>query len=398
VYKTFHYMTPERELVVSCSRIRLAGGTVERIRELTAGPLDWRRVVEIASDHRVLPLLDLNLRRSDAVIPQTISKLLTDQLRSNAFLNLQALAEVHELTELLRSVGIPCACLKGPALAVSAYGNINLRQFSDLDILIRKADLESAVELLMTRGYSLAGPSAKRGTGAILADNTEYHLVMIAPNHPRALELHWSLGNRFFGFDLGEAVWERLQPISTRDVEIFALPAEEELLHLAVHGAKHDWSQLVWICDVSEHILAHPELDWSHLLTVASRLGYQRMLLLSLKLAKELLECPLPEDIRTEIDREPSLNLLVAGVARQLFEECDPRSIMEKNLEHELFRLAVHVRIRDKMRYCFELLRIAANGASMLSFPTMLRWFRLTARYAPQFLRMLSRGRIARAA
>jgi hypothetical protein len=41
---------------------------------------------------------------------------------------------------------------KGPALAVQAYGDLSLRQYDDLDLLIHEADVPRAYQLLIANG------------------------------------------------------------------------------------------------------------------------------------------------------------------------------------------------------------------------------------------------------
>src|SRR6266852_8697072 len=112
-------MSPEQQLLVACSRTRLSQENSQQIRNLATGQLDWVVVLEMATAHRVLPLVDLNLPRSGAEIPSAISSSLREQVRSNALFSYQSLAEMQRLTELLQLGGVPCACLKGPSLAAS---------------------------------------------------------------------------------------------------------------------------------------------------------------------------------------------------------------------------------------------------------------------------------------
>jgi hypothetical protein len=366
-----------------------------RANQKTGVLLDWAGVLSLASEHRVLTLLDLNLRRTGATIPQAVTDSPLERSRTNTFLNLQGLAEVHDMTRLFRSNGIPCACLKGPALAVSAYGDVNLREFSDLDILVRKEDLHRAVSVLLAGDYSLSELSPETWAEDLAKKSGEYHLSLIARNHRRNVELHWALGYRFnlsFGFflDLDKGVWKRLRPIPYGETVVLGLPLEEELLFLSLHGAKHWWRELLWICDIAELTQAHAELDWAHLTSLAGSLHYKRMLMLSLKLAKDLLGCPLPKNIKREIESDRSLDSLVAGVTRRLFDKFD---YFQTRLDSDLFNLAIRERMRDKIRFCFQLLHPTTKDTSLVSLPTtlgglyyLIRPVRLAA-YAPQLLK-----------
>ncbi len=52
----------------------------------------------------------------------------------------------------------------------------------------------------------------------------------------------------------------------------FILPTfspESQILILSVHSAKHDWTKLSWICDISEFIQKE-NIDWKKII-LASR-------------------------------------------------------------------------------------------------------------------------------
>src|SRR5882724_1389156 len=102
-------MSPEQELVLCCARTRVSAEVAGQIKKLASDRLDWASILTLASEHRVLTLLDLNLRRTGATIPQAVTDSLLERSRTNTFLNLQGVAEVHDISALFRSNDIPCA-------------------------------------------------------------------------------------------------------------------------------------------------------------------------------------------------------------------------------------------------------------------------------------------------
>ncbi|RXM21985.1 hypothetical protein EO238_26195, partial [Citrobacter sp. AAK_AS5] len=59
------------------------------------------------------------------------------------------------LQQLMESHGIRLVPIKGPVLARLAYGDVALRQFEDLDLIVRRPDLVCAVDLLERDGFGL---------------------------------------------------------------------------------------------------------------------------------------------------------------------------------------------------------------------------------------------------
>jgi hypothetical protein len=74
------------------------------------------------------------------------------------------------------------------------------------------------------------------------------------------------------------------------------LRAEDLLLVLSVHAAKHVWAQLSWLCDIAQ-LVNSQRLDWNAIQCEAKRLGIERILSLNLLLAHKLLGSPLPPAI-----------------------------------------------------------------------------------------------------
>lgn len=66
------------------------------------------------------------------------------------------------------------------------------------------------------------------------------------------------------------------------------------LLMLCLHGSKHLWSRLIWICDVAQLLAATPALDWTLVLREGRRVGLSRALALGVLLAHRLTSAPCP--------------------------------------------------------------------------------------------------------
>ena len=67
---------------------------------------------------------------------------------------------------------------------------------------------------------------------------------------------------------------------------------EDLLLVLCLHGSKHCWERLAWICDVAELIGANPELDWNEIMRRSAALNIEKAVMLGLDLASELVDAP----------------------------------------------------------------------------------------------------------
>ena len=79
-----------------------------------------------------------------------------------------------------------------------------------------------------------------------------------------------------------KGLWRRLVPVSYAGATIKSLPLEDLIIYLCMHGSRHSWERLAWICDVAELVRLNPDTDWNKLLDQAASLGGQRMLGLGL--------------------------------------------------------------------------------------------------------------------
>ncbi len=89
---------------------------------------------------------------------------------------------------------------------------------------------------------------------------------------------------------------------SVRGTEMKTLSADDLLFSLCVHGSRHLWERLGWICDIAELITRH-EINWPALLQRAAATDSERMFLLGLHLAHKLLDAPLPSSVQQRCDR-----------------------------------------------------------------------------------------------
>src|SRR6266545_745263 len=147
-------MRAETELLLCCARSSIDNARAERIRALIRGGMDWAYLLRQADLHAVMPLLCWHFTHNcpDA-IPRPILEQLRDYFHSNARSNLLLTEELLRLLDLLATHGVRAIPFKGPALAASLYGNIALRRFCDLDLLVHTNEVSKARDLLISEGY-----------------------------------------------------------------------------------------------------------------------------------------------------------------------------------------------------------------------------------------------------
>jgi hypothetical protein len=341
---------PEHELLLCMARTRGAQAQAGRAQEVLRGGIDWPAVLMTALDHGVMPLLYKNF---PVLGPETAPASFLSDLRAlylaNTYRNLSLTRELLNVLAMLESVGVPVVAYKGPVLAMVAYGDTSLRQFSDLDLLVSRLDLGKVKVLLKSEGYGASYTLTPRQERAHLARTCE--LGFDLPDPRVYLDVHWRFAADYLGGGPDEGLaLARRRRVNMGNATAPSLDPEDMLLVLCVNGAFHLWSRLLMVCDVAELIETHQGWDWAGLIERARSQGLLRMLLLGVSLAAELLEAPVPWEVSGLATRDPAVGALRASVMRGLFL---PKTAEPSLLETSRFQLRALDGRRARVDYCW---------------------------------------------
>ncbi len=361
---------PEHELLLCCAHARKDASRTVRIKALLAGEIDWNYLYNLAKRHSILQLFYWQLKES---APETASpehlRRFKDNYRDNAARNIFLTGELVRLLKNFAAGGIEAVPYKGPALALAAYGNLSLRRFVDLDVMVRKCDVACAIELLEQQEYQTQIPLSPSQLSMLL--RTQHNLPFTREQGRLMVELHWEVASHNYARGLqAEVLWERLQTLTINDVEVSTLSPEDLLLSLCVHGTKHLWDRLAWICDVAELINSHPMLDWEIVFGKARESGYVRMLLLMLRLASDLLDVKIPDDVSEQAFADRDAARLAEQVATRMFESDAYKAI--GLFENMRFNLVVRKSWAEKGRYLQLMLTPTDGDLTMTALPKSL--------------------------
>jgi hypothetical protein len=122
------------------------------LSRLCDAELNWPRILELGEHHGVLSLVYQALRESAARVPVEVRDDFASRYDQNVRRNLRFTAELFRILDGLESAGIAAIPYKGPVLAQTAYGDLALRNFSDLDVLVPRKEVLPAKEVLRSLG------------------------------------------------------------------------------------------------------------------------------------------------------------------------------------------------------------------------------------------------------
>lgn len=299
----------EMELLLSCLKLYFDTATSDAAILLLDKAIDWEVLIQTAIDLGVMPLLYQSLRVIETHhIPRSAMMQLQNYYRMNGLHNISQTKELLKILNHLESTGILAIAFKGAVLATSAYGNVALRQFNDLDILVHRQQIWQAKTVLTAYGYrsnvsesnekamfclSLQIPLIQYDAESILL-NQHFEDSALHSNQARSLDLHWGISPRR-RWKEQSLLWENLQTLCLMGQPVQVFSPETMLVVQCLNLAKEPNNQsLKQICDVAQIIRSTPNLNWETALRYSAALHTQKLFLIGLAVVHRTLNLPLP--------------------------------------------------------------------------------------------------------
>lgn len=351
----------------------------------------WPELIALAERHDIVPLLNAGLRDC-AEVPGGVRQQLGTCSQTALAHNLALASELAEIHDLFERSSVPVIPFKGPAWTKALYGNLADRQIRDLDILVAPSDVVRAGEILAKRGYA----PAERCKATPLAQCKDIEWI-----HPRTgihLELHWSACEPWYDRRLSRLkLWEPVSAIQLAGRKMPLPSAENMFLLLAIHGARHRWESLKWVCDMAALLRIFPQLDFARVLSAAGEISRRRIVLLPCALVNQLFQIELPSAVLQAIDRDPGVGALAGEIQRRHYrvnsdDPGSPRASVARLFDQEGLR----IRMRDsrierfglRAAFLYRWTRPRANDSAAI---WLLRPYRLMRAYGPQTFLKLTR-------
>ena len=286
---------PETEVLRLVSRPRLAPPHAEALAARIREGVDWDRLLALATDHRLLPLLYAHLRdhaQADADAP-TLALLRQAALRRAADVAFLS-SEMAAIGERFARDGIPYLVLKGPTLS-EAYGSNGLRPYSDNDLLVRRRDFPSVEAALLGMGFRQRKRS-DRQQSAYLAIHGEYTFGRADGPFVSTVDVHTRLVPMGFEFSPSfDDVASRSRAIEVAGRPVPVLSWEDLFLALSVNALKDQWSHLRLAADLAA--VSEMVGDWGEVRARARAGRHRRGLLLSVLVTERLVGGGFPPDL-----------------------------------------------------------------------------------------------------
>lgn len=288
----------------------------EKAERFMARGIEWETAVQEAIRHQVLGLF---YHHVDTLLGSKLPSSLRDYIQEywrgvrihNTFLS----EELGNVIHRCENQGIPVLALKGPVLAKVAYGDMSLRQYVDLDILIPGSRFPDVDHLLQEMGYRYAGEFQHiTGWRKQLALYLSGQWPFTRRRGPFTIDVHTRIMPPGYSFSSDfEQYWKRSSSIRLKEgVRVRVFGPEDTVLILAHHGTKNQWRALKHVVDLAEYIQSGPDVDWEVLVNRSRAMNGSRALKLALIMVSDVMDTSLPAGVHRWAEGEQDVRDVAA--------------------------------------------------------------------------------------
>lgn len=215
------------------------------------------------------------------------------------YLNLFIRNQTEQIYRRFEAEGIPLIPLKGTNFAEKYFGYIGARGTSDIDLLVRREDVEAAIECVKSMGYAI---EQERIPGHF---HLSFSKSLPLSTVPLTVELHWDLlveGTSDLNI---EEFWNQALPLNPFRY-VRELSDYHTFYMICLHGWRHNMSSLKYFIDIIQMIhIVKNKFHYAFLLKNAASHGTLKRISRTLAIVYhyfphlELIkELPLPKNTR----------------------------------------------------------------------------------------------------
>lgn len=259
-------------------------------------PKLFKKILTQANLHGIIPQLYKTVK-DHSNIPDGSMQVLHQHYTRIVQVNLLFTAHLLAVTKALEKHSFNYLSIKGPTLSQELYGDISMRQFSDIDLFVDEKDMYGIAELLITLDYTPVLPLSLLKRKKFLELDNDFSFRHNSSN--ALLELHWKLFPLRHKMPLSfTELYSSSKTITLQHRNICTLNTAHNLLYLSLHGAKHIFERYEWVYDIHTLIKNNSTLDLEAIYREAKEENLDTPLLLGIFLSQHLFDTPLPTDFQ----------------------------------------------------------------------------------------------------
>lgn len=343
----------EHRFLAACALAPRSLDLSPALRRLRITQESWVRLATSGRLNQLRPQLAVYLERHGTATPadDTVHSEIETVALAHRGNGLLASAELIRILGALQARGIRAVAFKGPAFATFVGDGPQLREMTDLDVLIDASSIRPSVEALEPLGYrTLLPPQAVASSWLGTATK---ELTLSGPHASTTLELHWRLAPAWCPAAItAPEVFARVTERDFFGSRILWPYAEELLLLHIADGMKSGGCGMRWIGDLAA-ILRGAHLDWDRVGDVARRNGGLDSVRIGLAMV---------DTLSRETARACEIEELVVDLqppARMLVRQAQGSARLRRAIGSVRKRLACDLRLRGPLQHFVWALQVA---------------------------------------
>jgi len=186
-------------LLIQCCRVHFKTDTLDSLNQsleaLEADKVEEivKRVQLLSRLHRIRPVVYRVLLNAN--VTEQFKTVIKNELHSITLQNFEIAKETERIVQKLAKAGIRAIPYKGVAYSKQFYGDISMRESSDIDLAIDASDLLAIKPLLEEDGYAIAAgmENPVNARANYYTENKDLCFDKIIPQHRFHVELHWMI-------------------------------------------------------------------------------------------------------------------------------------------------------------------------------------------------------------
>jgi hypothetical protein len=296
-------LSPEDKLILASVKIQLGSEELEQLNALIPLIQDWETLTKNIIDRGIAPLLykKLSLLSNQSLIPEQVQTKLQQAYFKTVSRSIVLYNAFRKVAEALTANGISVIVLKGVYLCEWLYQDIGLRQFSDIDLLVKKEDGEKCLAILDGMGFKPFDSSVTEFIGG----QTEivHHTPMVLNDVSVEIHIRLHRKSKNYAIKVNDFI-QHAVPVTINKVQVKALNLNDLLIHLCVHLDKHFSSgnvQFTSFNDITNILTIHAdEIDWVVFADACRIHACEELVFYYLILINKYFNAPIPETVVTK--------------------------------------------------------------------------------------------------
>lgn len=268
----------------------------------SAQKLNWPHILQKNIKEGIAPLFYDNLSQFKYTIPQKISERLEQIYLTNAYRNIRIYKKINTILSSFNKANLKVIPLKGIFLAEKIYENIAIRAItSDIDLLIKKEDLQKVNSILEGLGYKT---SVHKKLLPCAINKSHMNSINYFKNDESlpCLHIHWhivniSLPTYMYTKNIKIArLFKFAKPITIANTQALELMPEHLIIYLAEHALKHSFDRLILLSDIDAVIKKYnKKINWQKLVEEAEEFEMQKQVFYGLYFTNYFLKTNIPD-------------------------------------------------------------------------------------------------------